>query len=205
MSQSRSACATSRAARTVPDEPIARFQPAPPKRRSDGPQLEPHGEPRALETLLAELAVGEVRAADADAADVQAFEMLRLVAFADDQLGAAAADVDDEIGAVRRIRVVRDAEIYQARLFDAGDDLDGMAERFLGLREECVGIARAAQRIGADDADLVRLHVAQPLTEPPQARERALLARVVERPFASRPDAKRTISRSRSTIDGSPC
>ncbi len=85
--------------------------------------------------------------------------MLRLVAFADDELGAAAADIDDEKRAVRGIRVVRDAEIDQARLFDAGDDVDGVAERFLGLREECVGIARAAQRIRADHAHLMRLHV----------------------------------------------
>src|ERR671912_1276493 len=107
--------------------------PAAPKRRSDRPKLEPHGEPRALEALLTELAVGEVGAADADAADVQAFEMLRLMAFADDQLRATATDVDDEIGTARRVRMVRDAEIYQARFFDAGDDLDGMTERFLGL------------------------------------------------------------------------
>ncbi len=41
-------------------------------------------------------------------------------------------------------------------------------------------IARAAQRVGADDAHLMRLHVAQPLAEPAQARERAFLARGVE-------------------------
>ena len=156
---------------------------AAPKRCSDRSKLEPHREPRALETFRAELAVGEMRAADADAADVQALEMLRLVAFADDELGAAAADVDDESRAVRGIRVMRDAEIDQARLFDAGDDVDGMAERFLGLREECLGIARTPQRVGTDDAHLMRLHVAQPLAEPPQAGERTLLARLIETAF----------------------
>ena len=97
LSASLSSCATSRAARTVPEEPIARFQPRRRNDRRDRAKLEPHREPRALETFRAQLAVGEMRAADADAADVQAFEMLRLVAFADDELRAAAADVDDEI------------------------------------------------------------------------------------------------------------
>ena len=120
-----------------------------------GPQLEPHREPRALETFRAQLAVGEMRAADADAADVQAFEMLRLVALADDDLGAAAADVDDEIRSVRGVGVVRDAEVDEARLLDAGDDLDGMTERLLGLGEKRVGVARATQRVRADDANLV--------------------------------------------------
>ena len=73
--------------------------------------------------------------------------------------------------------MVRDAEVDQARLFDAGDDLDGMAERLFGLREKRVGVARATQRVRADDAHLVRAHVAQPLAKAAQAGERALLAR----------------------------
>ena len=82
---------------------------------------------------------------------------------------------------------MRDAEVYQARLLDARDDLDGLTERLLGLREERIGVARAAQRVGADDAYLVRLHVAQSLAETPQAGERTLLARLVERPLRVEP------------------
>ena len=78
---------------------------------------------------------------------------------------------------------MRDPEIDEARLFDAGDDLDRMAESFFSLREENVRIPRTTQSVGADDADLVCLHVAQPLAEPPQTRERALLAFVVDKTF----------------------
>ena len=69
----------------------------PPERRGDRTQLEPRGEPRAREALLAEPPVVEMLLAEPDAADRQALEMLRLVAFADDELRAAAADVDDEV------------------------------------------------------------------------------------------------------------
>ena len=57
-----------------------------------------------------------------------------------------------------------------------------MTERFLGRREERVAVTRPPQRVRADDAHLVRLHVAQALPEAAQARERAFLARVVEIP-----------------------
>src|SRR6185503_4560293 len=151
------------------------------KGRHHRPELEPHGQPRALEALRAELAVVEMRTADAHAADVQALELLGLMTFADDELRAAAADVDDEIRAVRRVRVMRNPEVDEARLFDTGDDLDGMSERLFSFREELVGVLRAPQGVRAYDAHLMRLHVTQPLTEPPQTRERPLLARVVEK------------------------
>ncbi len=74
---------------------------------------------------------------------------------ADDQLGAAAADVDDQplAGLVRHR--VRDADVDQARLLDAGDDLDGMAERLARTLEERLLAMRLAQRVGADDAHAV--------------------------------------------------
>jgi hypothetical protein len=133
----------------------------------DGAQLQACGESRALEPLGTQLAVSEVRAAHADASDVQALEMLGLIAFADDELGAAAADIDDEIRSVRRIGVVRDTEIDQSRLLDAGNDLHGMPERLFGFGEEGVGVAGSTQRVGADDSNLVGAHVAQPLRESP--------------------------------------
>ena len=131
------------------------FPTAPAKDRSNRAKLEPHREPSALETFGAELAVGEMLATDTDAADVKAFEMLRLVALADDDLRATAADVDDEVRSVRGVGVVRDAEVDEARLFDAGDHLDGMTERLFGLGEKRVRVARATQRVRADDAHLV--------------------------------------------------
>src|SRR5690606_40637991 len=101
-------------------------------------------------------------------------ELLRLVTLADDQLGAAAADVDDERRAGSARRMMRDAEIDQPGLLEPGDHLDRMpAERPLRGREKHVGVARAAQRARADDTHLVRIHVAQALAEPRKARERA--------------------------------
>src|SRR6185503_4583539 len=140
-----------------------------PKRRSDRPKLEAYGEARTIETFRTELAVVEVRFTDADATNVQTLEMLRLVALADDELRAAAADVDDEVRAAGRLCVMRNAEIDEARLFDARDHFHRMPERVLGLREETGGVSRLAQRVRANDAHLMRAHVAQALTETPQA------------------------------------
>src|SRR5688572_22205632 len=106
--------------------------------------------------------------------------MLRLVALADDELGAAAANVNDEVRSVRRIGVMRNAEVNEARFLDAGDHFDRVTERLFGLRKEGVAVTRATQRVRAHDTNLVRAHIAEPLTESPQARERALLARRVE-------------------------
>ena len=131
------------------------------EKRCDGLQLEPRRKPRTVEALLREPAVVKCAAgSESDATDRQAFQILRLVALADDQLGAAAADIHDEIRALGRCPMMRDAEVDQTRLLDPRDHLDGMAERFLCGGSEIFRIARAAQRIRADDADLVRLHVA---------------------------------------------
>ena len=120
-------------------------------------------------------------ATDTDAADIKAFEMLRLVALADDDLRATATDVDDEIRSVRGVGVVRDAKVDEARLFDAGDHLDGVTERLFGLGEKRVGVARATQRVRADDTDLVSAHVTQPLAKAAQTGQRSLLARLIEK------------------------
>src|SRR5690606_4813244 len=119
--------------------------------------------------------------AEIDAADGQAFEELRLASLADDQLRAAAADVDDERRSRPARRMVRHTAIDQPRFLDAGDHLDQMAaERFLGGREKRFGVLRPAQRARANDPHPIRLHIAKALTEALQARERALLAVRVE-------------------------
>ena len=96
-----------------------------------------------------------------------------VVALADDELGAAAADVDHQTlaGGVRH--AVRDARVDEARLLHAGDDLDRVAERLARALEEDLLAVREAQRVGADDAHAVGVHVAQALPETLQARERA--------------------------------
>ena len=77
-------------------------------------------------------------------------------AFADDELGAAAADVDDQPATGLARHRVRDAEIDEARLLDAGDDFDRVAERLARAIEECALAPRPAQRVGADDAHAAR-------------------------------------------------
>src|SRR5690606_29858912 len=140
-----------------------------------------HVEPGTIEALPRKPAVAEMRAAQVHAADAQAFELLRLAALADDQLGAAAADVDDERRPRSARRMVRYAEVDEPRFLDAGDHLDRMAaERVLGGREKGLRVPRPPQSARADDPHPVRLHVAEPLTEPLEARERARLAVGIE-------------------------
>ena len=69
---------------------------------------------------------------------------------------------------------VRHARIDQARLFHAGDDFDRDGPSASRARSRKACLRRAPpQRIGADDAHAVGVHVAQPLAEALQAGERA--------------------------------
>ena len=79
--------------------------------------------------------------------DLQALELQRLESFADDDLGAAAADVADQAAPGTCGHGVRDARVDEARFFDAGDDFDGMPERFArALDEGFLAAARGAAR-----------------------------------------------------------
>ncbi len=118
--------------------------------------------------------------ARADAADVQAFEQLRLETLADDQLGRAAADVHHEALVLGGRQRVGDAEIDESRLLAARDDLDREAERLARLAQEGGRVLRDAQCIGADRAHGVARQAAQPLAELGQHLERPRLARAVE-------------------------
>src|SRR5262249_28120227 len=71
--------------------------PAPAKRRGARAQLEADREPSAVEALVAQAASLEMLSTEADAAHRKAFEVLRLVTLADDELRASAADIDDEV------------------------------------------------------------------------------------------------------------
>ena len=81
---------------------------------------------------------------------------------------------------------VRDAEVDEARLLVAADDVDGEAERGFGLRQERRRVARDAERVGRDRAHRGRMQSRQPLAEAREARERRLargereVARVVD-------------------------
>src|SRR6185295_8729748 len=98
-----------------------------PETRRHGLELELGGGARALHALLGDHAVGEVLEAETHAAHVEAFEPLGDQPFADDELRAAAADVDHETMTRFAGHGVRDAEVDEPRLLDAGDDLDRVA------------------------------------------------------------------------------
>src|SRR5690606_19451913 len=104
----------------------------------------------------------------------------RLVTFADDELRAAAAYVDNKRRPGASVDMLRNAEVDQTRLFHARNDFDGMPQGRFGGNEESLHVTRAAQSAGADDPHLVRLHVAQPLAKAPQTLQRAFLAFVIE-------------------------
>src|SRR3990167_7612774 len=99
-----------------------------------------------------DLAVLEEALGKADAAHLQAFAQQRLEALADDELGAATADIGDQAFARGVGDAVGDAEIDQARFFAPGDDFNRMAEDLFGTADKVTTVARLAQGIGADDA-----------------------------------------------------
>ncbi len=68
---------------------------------------------------------------------------------------------------------MRDARVDEARLFHAGDDLDRVSEGLAGALEEGLLAVREPQRIGANAAHAVGVHVAQALAEALEAPERA--------------------------------
>ncbi len=87
------------------------------------------------------LAVAEITLGEADAAHLQAFAQQRLETLADDELGAAAADVGNQALARGVGQGVGHAQVDQARLFTAGNDLDRVPEDGLGALDEFVAVA----------------------------------------------------------------
>ena len=92
----------------------------------DGFEFEARGNPGAGQALHRELAVGEEPFAQGHAAHLQALQLQRLGPLADDQLGAAAADVAHQAPAGLGGHGVGHPRIDQAGLLHAGDDFDGM-------------------------------------------------------------------------------
>src|SRR4029077_9586700 len=110
---------------------------------------------RALDALGGDLAVAEEALAQGDAAHLQALERERGEAVADDELSAAAADVDHQALARLAWHGVRNPGVDEARLLHAGDDLDRVAERLAGALEKGLLAVREPQRVGADAAHAV--------------------------------------------------
>ena len=129
---------------------------------------------RALHAPGGNLAVAEEALAQGDAAHLQALKFQRRESVADDELGAAAADVHDQAPPAHVRHGVRDAKVDEARLFHAGDDLDRMAERLARALEEGLLAVREPQRVRAHDPHAVGVHVTQALPEALEAGERTL-------------------------------
>jgi hypothetical protein len=75
---------------------------------------------------------------------------------------------------------MRDAEIDETRFLAAGDDLDRMTERDLGLGQKLLGIACDAQRRGTNATDRLGRQAAQAFAEAMQAGQRSRLGGLVE-------------------------
>jgi hypothetical protein len=125
-------------------------------------------------------AAREVLQAEADAAHVERFQLDRLDVAADDELRRTAADVHHQLLGARVGQGVGDAEVDQPRLLAAGDDLDGKAERRLGLGQELRRVLRHPQGIGGDRPHRAGIEAAQPLAEARQRLQRAQLRGAVE-------------------------
>ena len=150
-------------------------------------QFEARRKPRPAEAGPADLATVEITAAQPDATHEQAFQIPRLVALADDQFRAAAADVHHQHLLPGTGYVVGHAEIDQPRLLDTGNDFHRVAQRGLRSFQKAPCVCRPPQRIGSDDAYPARVHLLQPLSEPPQAVQRTAGDRFAELPTGIKP------------------
>src|SRR3546814_12698499 len=103
----------------------------------DAHQLYPRGGVGLGVACRGDLAVTEETLGVAHAAHLQAFAQLRFEPFADDELGAAAADVCHQAAAGTARDGVRHAEIDQARFFAPGVDLDLMRSEERRVGKEC--------------------------------------------------------------------
>ena len=155
----------SASASAVPDDAYAACQFAAVEFAGDGLDLGARGSLGRDECRLRQRAVGEKSLGDAHAAELQRLEPLGHEAAADDELRRAAADVDDEPRGVAGRQHVRDAVVDEPGLLVAGDDVDGEAERTLGLRQERRGVPRFAKRVGGHRAHRRRMQSLDPLAE----------------------------------------
>ena len=128
----------------------------------------------APEALFAELAVGEKGAGIGHAAHVEAFQRLRFEVLTDDELGGTAADIDDQAPAVHFGQRMSGAEVDQARLFAAADDLDGVADQRFGAIDQRLGVMGCAKGIGADDTQVGGRDALEKRGEALEAAERTI-------------------------------
>ena len=130
--------------------------------------------PRPVESLARDGSVGEKTFGHRHATQVQALERARLGAAAEDDFGAAAADVEHQPHAVVWRQAVRHTLVDQPGFLDARDNLDRVAECRFGFGHESEILARASDRAGTSRAYVGRAHRTQTLAKLGQAGNRPL-------------------------------
>src|SRR5690606_12936579 len=105
---------------------------------------------------LGDLAVGKESAGEGYAAHRQTFTQDGFETFADDELGAAATDVDDQALASIIGQSVGHAQIDESRFLAPGYHVHPVADDLLDLSDEVRAIARHPQGIGGHDAHRIR-------------------------------------------------
>ena len=105
----------------------------------------------------------------------QAFGMGRPQVGADDELGRAAADVDNQHPVAVGRQGVDDAGVNQACLFAARNHFYRKPQRGFGFGNEAADIFGNAESVGRHDAHLFRLEAAQPFAEFGQTFQGAFL------------------------------
>ena len=139
-------------------------------------ELLPSGVFRRDEAFSRNPSVGEVAVGHGHAAHVQALHQARLKLVAEDEFGAAAADVHHQARFVAGdgLQRVRHAKVDETRLFAPANDLHLVAKRPLGRFEEFFAVAGHSQRVGAHHTHVLRWQVTYALTEALQASQGAV-------------------------------
>ena len=129
-----------------------------------------------LPPLRGDLAVFKEAQGAGNAADLETLALQCLVALSDDELGTAAANVDDQARVVVHGQSMGHALIDQAGFLAAGNHLDGVPERRLCGQQESLRIRQLANRVGGNGAHMMGLEPFQALAKTCQARERGFTA-----------------------------
>src|SRR5690606_5772934 len=121
-----------------------------------------------------DLAVFEEAQGTGDATDLQALAFQRFVTATDDELGTAAADIDDQTLFLAERQPARHALVDQARFLAPRYHFDRMSQRGFRRQQESLRIAQLAHGIGGDGAHPAFFETRQALAEAGQGSEREL-------------------------------
>ena len=103
------------------------------------------------EGLGCQAAFGKEAHRQADAANLKGLGLQGLMTLAQDDFGAAPADVDDQARTPGFVQAGHTG-VDQPRFLAARDHLDGEAQRLLGANQKGIAVARLAQGLGAHRA-----------------------------------------------------